>query len=129
MKTTHNTCSRDTQKTSHKQSENCLLSRMQDGRSFTDYRPRCAIQYELKNNESTRQSSYESRQFLTKNASLLMEMNNTIAEKHNACPGSIMNSKNDTMLPEKNFVKCNKHTCNFDNNRNINGLGTGRIYN
>jgi hypothetical protein len=109
------------------QAANCLLSRMQDGRSFTDYRPRCTVQYQMKN-EANNKNSYDTRQFLIHNADNMMKVNLDISTTQNACPSSMPNG-HGTMLPEKNMVKCDKHTCNFETDVNMYGLGTGRIYN
>jgi len=52
--------------------------KMADGRSFTDYRPRCMVNSELMTDVSKNnmiKSSYESRVFLQENAEKLMERN------------------------------------------------------
>ena len=49
--------------------------KMSDGRSFTDYRPRCMVNSELMtdlDNNNIIKSSYESRVFLQENAEKLM---------------------------------------------------------
>lgn len=103
----------------------CLL-KMQDGRSFTDYRPRCTIQYQMKNEDMP--TSYSSRQFLINNANNIMKANMNVAEKMNGCSTCFNYNEVGTMLPEKNMVKCNKNTCDFKNNVMPSGLGTGRVY-
>jgi hypothetical protein len=105
---------------------NCLMSRMQDGRSFTDYRPRCTIQYQNKN--ETKKNSHDMRMYLQHNADKLMKMNESIVSNNNVCPDSIPKDSVGTMLPERNMVQCNNRTCNFNNDVNMYGLGTGRIY-
>ena len=109
-----------------KQNANCLMSRMQDGRSFTDYRPRCTVQYQVKN--SNTQNSHDMRMYLQHNADKLMKLNEDIIAENNVCPDSISTDTMGTMLPEKNFVNCNTKTCNFENDVNMYGLGTGSIY-
>ena len=52
--------------------------KMSDGRIFTDYRPRCAVNADLMtdlSNNSMIKSSYESRVFLQNNAEKIIEMN------------------------------------------------------
>ena len=51
-------------------------NRMEDGRAFTDYRPRCAVNAELfnlLNKANMVHSSYESRMYLQQNADAFME--------------------------------------------------------
>lgn len=98
--------------------------RMSDGRSFTDYRPMCTIDYQNKQKNNFR-SSYEERQFFIQNASKIMQQNESIAKTSNNCVDSF---SVDTMLPEKNITQCNKKVCSF-NTHNQSGLGTGRNYN
>jgi len=75
--------SRECHKVSNNKYFNCPAL-MADGRTFTDYRPKCAVNEELimKNNIK---SSYELRQFLIKNASGFMEENNYLNKKKNSC--------------------------------------------
>ena len=112
---------------SHAPKKSCL-SRMQDGRAFTDYRPRCTIQYQFRD-ENKFSSSYDTRMFLTHNVDELMKANLERSEKLNVCEECFSKNETGTMLPEKNFVKCNSRTCDFQNNVNMYGLGTGRVYN
>jgi hypothetical protein len=103
----------------------CMF-KMQDGRSFTDYRPRCTIQYQMKNDKNM-SNSYESRMFLINNAEKMMKANAEIVHEKNNCCNTT--PKIDTVLPERNMVECNKSTCNYLKDVNSSGLGTGRIYN
>lgn len=116
-----------TTKQSNAKSINECMFLMQDGRSFTDYRPRCTIQYQMKN--ESMKNSYDSRMFLINNAEKMMKANHDIVEKQNSCM-SCQNDKQpaDTFLPERNMMKCDKHSCNFIADVNPKGLGTGRIY-
>ena len=107
--------------------QNCML-KMQDGRAFTDYRPRCTINYQLKNTKNMN-NSYDSRMFLINNAESLMKENETIVKDKNVCKSCFGTNEVGTMLPEKNMVQCNDKTCNFQANVNPNGIGSGRIYN
>ena len=101
--------------------------RMSDGRNFTDYRTRCTIAYQFKEQNKFK-SSYDQRQFLIKNADKLMKDNLVIAEKINKCGPCFDHKEPGTMLPEKNMVKCNKTKCEFTK-ADPSGLGTGRNYN
>lgn len=100
--------------------------RMSDGRQFTDYRPRCAIAYQMRKDNAF-QSSYDQRQFLIKNANTLMNDNLKIAQKINDCGSCFPKSADGTMLPEQNMVTCNSKLCKF-NTVTPSGLGTGRNY-
>ena len=75
--------SRECFKVSNNKYFNCPAL-MSDGRTFTDYRPKCTVNQELitKNNIK---SSYELRQFLIKNASEFMFENNYLNKKKNSC--------------------------------------------
>jgi hypothetical protein len=116
-----------TQNTNTRKSISECMFKMQDGRSFTDYRPRCTIQYQMKNENM--KNSYESRMFLINNAEKMIKANQEIVEQQNACLSCQKNANGiDTFLPEKNMMKCDKHSCNFIENVNPTGLGTGRIY-
>jgi len=107
--------------------QSCML-KMQDGRAFTDYRPRCTINYQLKNTKQM-SNSYDSRMFLINNAESLMTENEKIVKDTNACKSCFDTNELGTLLPEKNMTKCNDKTCNFQQNVNPNGIGTGRTYN
>jgi hypothetical protein len=107
-----------------KEQGTAFLSKMQDGRAFTDYRPRCTVQFQMKNEQS--QNSYDSRMFLTNNAEKLMQANKEIAVNNYPCSG-FKPTDVGTMLPEKNMQTCNAQTCNFSN-IDPNGIGTGRKY-
>lgn len=110
-----------------KKSLNECMFKMQDGRSFTDYRPRCTIQYQMKNEDM--KNSYDSRMFLMNNAEIIMKTNETIVKNNNSCMECTGDNVSDnTFLPEKNMMKCDKHSCNFIKDVNPEGLGTGRVY-
>ena len=101
--------------------------RMSDGRSMTDYRPKCIINYELmetmgKNN--TIKSSYESRMYLKQNADDIMKKEFE-KSKNNLLPCiKCKNGINDfMMMPEKYYVTCNSISCT-KKLFNANGLGT-----
>lgn len=88
--------------------------RMDDGRLFTSYYPRCFTNLERKN-------SYDYRQYMINNAIDIMEKN-----RHMKSCGPCMKPFNiGTMLPEESIVKCDKNTCRVVIN-DPNGLGQGR---
>lgn len=90
--------------------------KMSDGRQFTDYRPRCAINANLmtdldKNNII--KSSYDSRMYLQQNAEKIMEENKLHAQ-NNLMPCAPCNRPENlsgTMYPERYVVKCNPTYC------------------
>jgi len=107
---------------------------MADGRSFTDYRPRCAVQAELMQNLSgalPKQvlSSYEARMYLQKNAETLMASNQSRAVGNLAPCAPCLRpfTEPGTMLPEKYVVRCDGVSCTREM-VNPNGLGDGRAY-
>jgi hydrogenase maturation factor HypF (carbamoyltransferase family) len=116
-----------TQQPKQKAINECMF-KMQDGRSFTDYRPRCTINYQMKNEEM--QNSYDSRMFLINNAESMMKANQQIVTDKNKCMNcqEMMNDDKTTFLPEKNMMKCDKRSCNFIQDVDASGLGTGRLY-
>jgi hypothetical protein len=107
-------------------------SKMSDGRAFTDYRPRCAVNAELmqeviKNNMI--QSSYESRMYLQKNAEYEMEkQRNSALERLIPCaPCHRPFSDPGTMYPERYIVRCDATSCTKQEVFPA-GLGDGRAY-
>lgn len=107
-------------------------SRMSDGRSFTDYRPRCIVNAELLNKLAVTnmvQSSYESRMYLQKNAEQVMEEERKKAMDRLIPCAPCKRSFNDpgTMLPERYVVRCDGVTCTRVET-NPTGLGDGRAY-
>lgn len=107
--------------------------KMSDGRSFTDYRPRCMVNAELMTDLSTNKmvkSSYESRVFLQENAEKLMERNrlNMLDNLAPCAPCNRPFNEAGTMYPERYIVKCSATTCEkIEVNKH--GLGTStRIY-
>jgi hypothetical protein len=102
--------------------------KMSDGRIFTDYRPRCAVNSELMtdlSNNNMIKSSYESRVFLQSNAEKIIEMNKMNAT-NNLTPCAPCNRPVDvsgTMYPERYIVKCTPSSCEkIEVNKH--GLGT-----
>lgn len=72
---------------------------MNDGRAFTDYRPSTTVDDMIRIGNNVR-SNYEYRQFLTNNATAIMEINNKYLDNKLGCPGC-----NTPMMPfEKTCV-------------------------
>ena len=107
-------------------------SRMSDGRAFTDYRPRCAVNAELYNKikgANMVASSYESRIYLQQNAEALMQENFQASMSTllpcAPCPRPF--SDPGTELPAQYVVKCDAVACE----RTLvipHGLGDARSY-
>lgn len=89
--------------------------KMSDGRSITDYRPKCIINYELMENMTENnliKSSYESRMYLQQNAE------NIIKKEMEKCKANMMpfDSKNknpidNVTMPNKYYVTCDNVSC------------------
>lgn len=108
-------------------------SRMEDGRAFTDYRPRCAVNSELFNmlaKVNMTQSSYEARMYLQKNADEFMQLekNKVIGNIAPCAPCTRNPADPGTMLPEKYVVRCNGVSCER-HEVNPMGVGDGRNFN
>jgi hypothetical protein len=109
-------------------------SRMQDGRVFTDYRPRCMITADLMaqmRDQSMLPSSYDTRMYLQKNAENLMQVAQKNALENMDCSCTAAGNQMlgiDTMAPERYVVKCNSVTCSREET-NSSGIGDGRQYN
>lgn len=107
-------------------------AKMADGRSFTDYRPRCAVNGELLQQVIGKNmvgSSYESRMFLQHNAEQMMdfERNKAIQRLVPCAPCTRSFQDEGTMLNERYVVRCNGITCTREE-VNPHGLGDGRQY-
>ena len=107
-------------------------TRMSDGRAFTDYRPRCAVNGELMTRLGTQgqiQSSYDARMYLQKNAQLVMEeeRERAMGRLIPCAPCKRPNSDPGTMLPERYVVRCDSVSCTRTE-VNPYGLGDGRKY-
>jgi hypothetical protein len=106
-------------------------NRMEDGRAFTDYRPRCAVNaelYNLVNKANMAKSSYESRMYLQQNADqfMLYEKNKAIDRSAPCAPCNAATPS--TMLPERYVVRCNGVSCE---RHEVDpwGVGDGRNFN
>ena len=107
-------------------------ARMSDGRAFTDYRPRCAVNAELLSKVSAANmigSSYESRMYLQSHGDALMAENYKWAVNNlmPCAPCARPFSDDGTMLGNAYTVRCNAVTCQRTQT-NPQGLGDGRQY-
>lgn len=107
-------------------------TKMSDGRLFTDYRTRYAVDMELLNkitDNNMVKSSYESRMYLQNNAENIMKSNYELTVKNiMSCAPCTRDLKSPgTMLPEKYNVICNEVSC-LREEVNPDGLGDGRNY-
>jgi hypothetical protein len=98
-------------------------SRMADGRHFTDYRPNCLLNNNLKHQTETL-NSYDYKLYLQRNAEKIMDLNRKhsyiLNGEHECC------SKNKD-VPEKHIQTCDLNTCSVTIN-NSNGIGMGRDF-
>lgn len=105
-------------KTSDNYFYNCA-PKMQDGRSFTDYRPNCTLNNMVSSSNNT-QSSYEYRMFLQRNGNKLRNQIVDYNYKMNGC-----NDCGNTLLAEQSNLNCNSNGCSKTIN-DLNGLGMGK---
>ena len=101
--------------------------RMSDGRSMTDYRPKCIVNYELMETMDEKKivkSSYESRMYLQKNADDIMKKEFEKSKKNIIPCIKSKDPLNDaTIMLEKYYVTCDSVSCT-KKLFNENGLGT-----
>jgi hypothetical protein len=107
-------------------------ARMSDGRAFTDYRPRCAVNAELLSKvekANMTRSAYESRMYLQSHSESLMTENYQWAVNNliPCAPCARPFSDPGTMLPEQYVVRCDAVSCTRTPT-NPDGLGDGRQY-
>jgi hypothetical protein len=100
---------------------NTAPARMEDGRMFTDYRPRCT-QYPLK--LTSKWGEHDGRQNMIQSAEMLMEQAHSVLQKK---VGSVSGSCVDTMVPELYRRVCTWKGCETIPGHYA-GIGTGRIY-
>ncbi len=109
----------DYNKTSNNKYFDCP-ARMDDGRAFTDYRPRSTVDNMIRINNGI-QSSYEYRQFLMHNATKIMDVNNMYTEDKVGC-----NSCN--YKPPRFHTDCNiNEDSSLCNIADPNGIGLKNI--
>ena len=106
-------------------------TRMNDGRAFTDYRPKCIVNSDFMSELESKKmiaSSYDSRLYLQNNAEKIMEeQKKQAADKMlcGVCPRPFTDM--GTLEPERYVVQCDTVTCNRKE-VNPNGIGDGRRY-
>lgn len=109
---------------------------MADGRLFTDYRPRCDINYWASpptlgktGRTAPAGGSYANRQFMIANADALLAAERARAYAGALCaPCMAPFDRPGTMLPEKDLEVCDAQTCRRVATSQPDGLGTGRAY-
>lgn len=106
--------------------------RQHPGHSFTDYRPRCAVNAELVamlSGNNMINSSYESRMFLQQNAEKYMDLDRsrTMDRMFPCAPCKRPFTDNGTMESERYVVRCTPVSCERKE-VNPNGVGDGRMY-
>lgn len=97
---------------------------MADGRLFTDYRPRCDINF-LPTTEPL--NSYAYRQFLIANGNKLLTEHRVSAYNSAVCGPCMSPYDVGTMLPEQSRMTCDGQTCSVKL-VNPQGVGLGREY-
>lgn len=105
---------------------------MSDGRAFTDYRPRCAVNAELMTlvrDGKMVQSSYESRMYLQHQAEKVMDLERQKAMERMApcAPCTRPFSELGTEAPPAFVVRCDGVTCSRTP-ADPNGVGDARQY-
>ena len=101
--------------------------KMSDGRTFTDYRPRCIANFAIVEGNFSLPNSYEYRQYLINNAEDIMSANKKASYAVNSCGPCAAPYNIGTMLPEQNMQKCDASKCSFYTG-DPSGLGLGRKY-
>lgn len=82
--------------------------RMADGRHFTDYRTRCAVNYD---SQPKPMSAYDYRMYLTEHAEEILNKNRDLAQRKNSCE-PCQGSK--ALKADNVIAKCNKRTCSYE---------------
>jgi hypothetical protein len=85
--------------------------RMSDGRWTTDYRPRCAANFESM--PKPMMSAYDYRQYLIDHAEEMMDKNRNIADVMASCLSCV---REPVIELEKHVQHCNKRVCTFEPN-------------
>lgn len=103
-------------------------ARMSDGRLFTDYSSRCAIQAAvllpgLNQASATGLDSYQTRQYMIRNADAIIQSQRGLA----SCAARCKPCGKDTMLPEFEIDSCDLLKCKRTRTHTeVQGLGLGR---
>jgi len=102
--------------------------RMQDGRLFTDYRPRVDANLQF---AAPMSGSFEYRQFLIQNGQHIIDANRSAASAIASCGPCKQPVYRGTMVPEVDRFVCDKVSCartGVQDGRGGAGIGTGREY-
>jgi hypothetical protein len=99
---------------------------MADGRHFTDYRPNCHLNNNLRTNNDLK-NTFEFRRFLQGRGEDLMKLNQSTAYEQNGCGDCKEPYHDNTMLAEQTRLYCDKNGCKAVV-VNPDGLGQGRCY-
>jgi hypothetical protein len=86
---------------------------MQDGRSYTDYKPSCVM-----NKDSIGMTSFEYRNFLTRNADKIIQNNTKLLNELGGCG----QCSDYSVVPPYVVMSCDKDNC-IQHMRSPNGLG------
>lgn len=97
---------------------------MSDGRHFTDYRPRCDINFVGPKDKTL--NSYDYRMYLTQNGERILGEVRREQYERNMCGPCMEPYQVGTMLPEQSVQECDTNTCRFTVG-NPDGLGLGRL--
>lgn len=101
-------------------------ARMADGRHFTDYRPNCHLNNNLRTSNKL-ENTFDYRRFLQHRGNDLMDLNRSSSYDQNGCGTCKEPYHTNTMLPEQTRLYCNKNGCKAEV-VDPNGLGQGRCY-
>lgn len=99
-------------------------ARMSDGRLFTSYNARCAIQAAALPPTTNTMDSYDLRQYMIHNADSIMQTQRDAA----LCAARCGPCGKDTMLPEIEIDSCDLQKCTRRPSGAADGLGLGRDY-
>jgi hypothetical protein len=99
-------------KTSNNKHFNCP-PRMDDGRHFTDYRPHCHME-NLIQHDNGMHNSFQTRLFLTQNATKLIELNRKEACSKNCCGPCQSPYQISTTMPEASALAANYYPASME---------------
>jgi hypothetical protein len=100
---------------------------MSDGRLFTDYRPRCDINYMNLQKEKA-MDSYTYRQYLMNNGEQIMNGMRQCVYTSAVCGPCKEPFEVGTMLPEESIDVCDKRSCRRVATGSAQAVGLGRYY-
>ena len=83
---------------------------MADGRHFTDYRPNCHLNNNLRTNNKL-ENTFDYRRFLQHRGTELINFNRSSAYQQNGCGTCKEPYHQNTILPEQTRLYCDKNGC------------------